>query len=245
MKTFIFVLQFCAIIAFAIGVLVFLLCGQQLHWESVWEYRNLFLKGWGITVILSAASLGLSVLIGLFIALIRRSSIPLFSILARVYIEIIRGTPLLVQILFFYYVIANQIGFENRYLAGVMVLSLFSGAYIAEMIRAGIESISATQLESARAIGLTTFQSYRFIIFPQALRQIIPPMAGQFASIVKDSSLLSVIGIAELTNTAQQINSATYSTLESFFPLAIGYLVLTLPISLWSKMLERKFQYET
>jgi polar amino acid transport system permease protein len=113
------------------------------------------------------------------------------------------------------------------------------------MIRAGIDNISATQLDSARAIGLTPFQSYRFVIFPQAFRQTIPPLAGQFASIIKDSSLLSVIGISELTNNAQQINSATYSTLESYLPLAIGYLILTLPISLWSKHLERKFRYET
>ena len=198
-----------------------------------------------MTVMLSAASLVLSLFIGIVIALLRRSNIALLSYLARIYVELIRGTPLLVQILFFYYVIAHNIGLENRYLSGILVLSIFSGAYIAEMIRAGIENISATQLESAKAIGLTTFQSYQYVIFPQALRQTIPPLAGQFASIIKDSSLLSIIGINELTNTAQQINSATYSTLESFLPLAVGYLILTLPISLWSRYLERKFQYET
>ena len=112
------------------------------------------------------------------------------------------------------------------------------------MIRSGLDSISATQLESARAIGLTKFQSYRFVIVPQAVRLVTPPLAGQFASIIKDSSLLSIIGINEVTNTAQQINSATYSTLESFLPLAVAYLVLTLPISVLSKQLERKFYYE-
>ena len=235
------------ILAFALvfSLLFFFVNGQDLHWENVWEYRYLFLKGWWVTIILSAASLVLSLVIGIVIALLRRSNVALLSFLARIYVELIRGTPLLVQILFFYYVVAHNIGLENRYLAGILVLSIFSGAYIAEMIRSGIENISATQLESAKAIGLTTTQSYRFVIFPQALRQVIPPLAGQFASIIKDSSLLSVIGINELTNTAQQVNSATYSTLESFFPLAVGYLILTLPISLWSKYLERKFQYET
>ena len=198
-----------------------------------------------MTVALSSICLVLSCLIGLLCALCYGSGISFLHYLAKIYIELIRGTPLLVQILFFYYVIANSIGLENRYIAGMLILSIFSGTYIAEMIRAGIESISATQLQSARAIGLTTLQSYRFVIFPQAIRQVIPPLSGQFASIIKDSSLLSIIGINEMTNSAQQINSATYSTLESFFPLAVGYLVLTLPISIWSKWLEKRFRYET
>ncbi len=178
-------------------------------------------------------------------ALLSRSNLWLATTFSRVYVELIRGTPLLVQILFFYYVIANQLGFENRYLAGIVVLSLFHAAYIAEMIRAGLDTVSATQQESARAIGLSHWQAMRFVLFPQAVRQVIPPLAGQFASIIKDSSLLSVIGINEITNAAQQINSATYSTLEVFLPLALAYLILTLPISLWSRRLERRFAYET
>lgn len=130
-------------------------------------------------------------------------------------------------------------------MAGVLILSLFSGAYLAEIIRAGIESIPASQLESARAIGFTHLQTYRFVIAPQALRQILPPLAGQFASLIKDSSLLSIIGIGELTLAAQQINSATYRTLECYLPLALGYLALTLPISLVSKILEKRLRYET
>lgn len=222
----------------------FILFGHVYQWKSVWEYRHLFVKGWLVTVILSFLSLLSSTLIGLLAALARRSKILALRYLSSLYIEIIRGTPLLVQILFFFYVIANALNITNRNLVGVMTLSIFSGAYIAEMIRSGIENIRASQLESARAIGLSTAQTYRFVIFPQAFRQILPPMTGQFASIIKDSSLLSIIGINELTNSAQQINSATYSTLESFFPLAIGYLILTLPISLLGKFMERKFSYE-
>jgi polar amino acid transport system permease protein len=231
---------------FLIVFLLFALTqSQSYNWQGIWEYRQLFVQGWLLTVLLSACSLLLSVLIGTLCALCYRSGLPLLHYTAKIYVEFIRGTPLLIQILFFYYVIANNLGLENRYAAGVLILSTFSGAYIAEMMRAGIESVSATQLQAARAIGLTRFQSYRFVIFPQAIRQIIPPLAGQFASIIKDSSLLSIIGINELTNSAQQVNSATYSTLESFFPLAFGYLILTLPISLWSKKLEARFRYET
>ncbi len=229
-----------------IGTVLWIVTNRHhLQWDTIWEYRRVFLLGWRNTILLSIASLALSLLFGLITAFAKRSSLTALSVTAKAYIEVIRGTPLLVQILFFYYVIAHSIGLENRYVAGVTVLSLFHGAYIAEMVRAGIDNVSSTQLESARAIGLTSFQCYRFVILPQAARQVLPPLAGQFASIIKDSSLLSIIGINELTNSAQQINSATYSTLEVFFPLAIAYLILTLPISLWTKKLEQKFQYET
>lgn len=226
------------------GLLAFFLFafGQNLDWSNVWGYRELFFKGWLITIGISLLSLFLSLLIGVIAALCSQGK---FSILYRIYVEIIRGTPLLVQILFFFYVVAHQVGLENRYISGVVILSLFNGAYIAEMIRGGIESINATQLESAKAIGFSRIQTYRFVIFPQAIRQIIPPLTGQFASIIKDSSLLSIIGINELTNTAQAINSATYSTLETYLPLGLAYLLLTFPISIWSKSLEKRFQYET
>jgi polar amino acid transport system permease protein len=224
---------------------LFFLIMQKFHWEDVWEYRQLFFHGWLVTIILSIASLFLSFFVGSIAALCSRSTLPFFSTLAKIYVEVIRGTPLLVQILFFYYVVAHDIGLENRYIAGVIILSLFNGAYIAEMIRSGIEAISTTQLDSARAIGLSPFQTYRFVIFPQAIRQLLPPLTGQFASIIKDSSLLSIIGINELTNSAQQINSVTYSTLETYLPLGLAYLALTLPISLFSKYLEQRFQYET
>ncbi len=242
-KILFFLLQ--GIIALTFIYLIFLVISSHLDWSSVWEYRKLFFQGWLVTIGISIGSLILSTVVGLLATLLERSELTILVKVTKIYIEIIRGTPLLVQILFFYYVVAHQIGLENRYAAGIIMLSLFHGAYIAEMIRAGIETVSATQLESAKAIGFTRFQAYRFVIFPQAIRQLIPPLAGQFASIIKDSSLLSIIGINEVTNAAQQINSATYSTLESFLPLSLAYLILTLPISLWSKQLEKKFRYET
>jgi polar amino acid transport system permease protein len=237
------ILQILVLIA---GIYFFLVMfNQKLDWNAVWDYRKLFFNGWLITIAISLASLFLSVIVGLLTALCSQSKLPLLTIASRLYVEIIRGTPLLVQILFFYYVVAHEIGLENRYVAGVIILSLFNGAYIAEMMRSGIEHVSATQIESAKAIGLSKVQSYRFVIFPQAIRQVIPNLAGQFASIIKDSSLLSIIGINELTNSAQQINSVTYSTLEVYLPLGLAYLLLTLPISLWSKNLEKRFDYES
>ncbi len=214
-------------------------------WSGVWSYRGVFWQGWLTTVWISAASLVLSVVLGLLCALGRRSPFVALRWLSAAYVEIVRGTPLLVQLLILFYVVADAVGLQNRYAAGILILSIFSGAYIAEMIRAGIESVGRSQLESARAIALTRWQTYRHVIFPQAIRHVVPPLAGQAASIIKDSSLLSILGISEFTLAAQQVNSATYSTLESYLPLAVGYLALTLPVSLLARHLERKYRYET
>ena len=127
----------------------------------------------------------------------------------------------------------------------VLALSLNYGAYMSEIIRAGIESVGESQLESARAIGFTRSQTYRYVIFPQALRLTLPPMAGQLVSLIKDSSLLSIIAVNEFTQSARDVNSATYSTLESYLPLAFGYLILTLPISIWTHRLEQRMRFET
>ncbi len=215
------------------------------NWTAVWQYRQKFLHGWMTTLLISVAALGLSLLISVFFALARRSRMLPLRYLALLYIEGVRGTPLLVQILVFFYVVADAFGINNRYVVGILTLAFFAGAYLSEIIRAGIESIGESQLESARAIGLTTFQTYRFVILPQVVRRILPPLAGQFASLVKDSSLLSIIAVSEFTLNAQEVNAFTFSTLESYLPLAVGYLLLTLPISLFSRYLEQKFRYAT
>ena len=214
-------------------------------WDAVYAYRAKFVKGWLMTVAVSAAAMVLSLAIGLATALAQRAPFLPLRYLARLYMELIRGTPLLVQILIFFYVVADAFGVNDRYLVGIVILAMFSGAYISEIVRAGIESIGESQLESARAIGFTRSQIYRYVIFPQVTRQVLPPLAGQFASLIKDSSLLSIISVNEFTLNAQEVNAFTFSTLESYLPLSIGYLLLTLPVSIWSKQLEKKFRYAT
>lgn len=215
----------------------------QWDFAAVWQYRQKFLSGLGMTLGLAFASLFLSTFFGLLTALMRRSVWMPFRASAILYTEIIRSTPLLVQILLLFYGVANAVGLQNRFVAGVVILSLFAGAYISEIVRAGIEGIPQTQLESARSMGFTPIQTYRFVILPQAVRQILPPMTGQFISLIKDSSLLSIIGVRELTQSAQEINAYTYSTLESYLPLALGYLVLTFPLSLLAHELEKRLRY--
>ena len=236
-----------AAIVFVAGVFTFAFSTVGYHWDwpDVWRYRALFEHGWLVTVALSAISLVVSSLIGASLALLRRVPFLPVQYLSRIYVETIRGTPLLVQLLIFFYVVAHSFGMENRYVVGVLTLSAFSGAYISEVIRAGIESVGQSQLDSARAIGLTTSQTYRYVIFPQAIRQILPPLAGQFASLIKDSSLLSIIAIDEFALSAQNASSYTASSFECYIPLALGYLVLTLPISLWTQSLEGRNRFET
>jgi polar amino acid transport system permease protein len=236
-------------VAFASLALVFSFAFYQLkyhwNWSSIYQYRHKFLMGWINTVLISIAALVCSTAIGLCFALAQRSRFLPLRYFGKLYVELVRGTPLLVQILIFFYVVADAFGVSNRYIVGVLTLSIFSGAYITEIIRGGIEGIGKSQLESAKAIGFTASQTYHYVIFPQALRNILPPLAGQFVSLIKDSSLLSIIAINEFTLNAREVNSNTYSTLESYLPLAVGYLLLTLPISMWTRSLERKHRFET
>jgi polar amino acid transport system permease protein len=216
-------------------------------WGSVWADREELFWGWMMTVGVTGIALVLSTLGGFILALCQRSFFLPLRYFAKVLVEIVRCTPLLVLILVIWYGFGGvfHIALGYRYLAGVLILTLFESTYISEIMRAGIESVGKTQIESARAIGLTRIQTYRYVIIPQAVRQVLPPLVGQLVSLIKDSSLLSYIGIKELTYTAQDVNSNTYSTLETYLPLAVGYLVLTIPISLWSRWLERRFKYET
>ena len=221
----------------------FLQLNYRFNWASVYAYRRSFLTGFGMTLLLSAFALLASLTLGLVVGIGSKSRVLFLRYLARGYVEIIRGTPLLVQILIFFYVVANAMRVDNRYVVGVIIMAIFSGAYVSEIIRAGIESVGETQLESAKSLGLTRSQTYRYVILPQVTRRILPPLAGQLASLIKDSSLLSIIAVKEFTLAAREINSATFSTLESFIPLAIGYLLLTLPISVLSKQLEKRFAF--
>jgi polar amino acid transport system permease protein len=217
----------------------------QWRWDAVFRYRSKLLQGWTVTIAISIVSMLLSVLLGAALALARRSRVLVLRALARLYVEGIRGTPLLAQILFFYYVVANSFGLADRYVVGTLVLSVFASAYLSEIFRAGLESVGRSQLDSARAVGFTPAQTYRYVVLPQALRHVLPPLAGQFASLIKDSSLLSVVAISEFSQNAQEIASNTFANFECYGLLALGYLVLTLPISLWSRAVEARAHYET
>ena len=242
------VLSFALALALVVGIVVAALLALPHYpwdWKPAWKYRQLFTDGWLATLGISALALPLSCVLGLLFALARRSAFLPLRYFSRIYVELTRGAPLLVQIYLYFYVFANALAVNNRYVVGPLILAAFTGAYISEIIRAGIEGVGKSQLETARAIGLTTRQTYRYVIFPQAIRQILPSLAGQFVSLVKDSSLLSVISIAELANAASNVNSITLTPFESYLPLAAGYLIITLPISLWTQSLEQRAKFDT
>lgn len=225
--------------------LVFAAVHYSWHWDAVARQWPLIARGWGWTLLISAVALVLSVLVGLGLMLGQRSPLMPLRLFSRGYLELVRGTPLLVQLLLGYYILANALHVNERVPVGIVLLAAFEGAYLSEIFRGALESISASQLEAARAVGFDRGQIWRYVIFPQAVRRALPGSAGQMVSLIKDSSLLSVIGIEEVTRSVQQANSNVYTGLEGFIPLALLYLALTLPLSWWTRRLEAKFRYET
>ena len=225
--------------------LPFLTLDAPWKWAAVWRYRQKFIDGYKLTILISTSALGLSLLVGLLSALAGRSRLLVLRHVNRVYIDLVRGTPLLVQILVLYYVTANALNIDDRNVCGVLILAFSYGAYLSEIVRAGIEGVGRSQLESARAIGLTPAQTYRYVIFPQATRQVLPALAGQLVSLVKDSALLSTISVAEFTQKARETSSNTASELDCYVVLAAGYLILTLPVAWLTRRLEAGARFET
>jgi len=224
---------------------LFYLVKYQWQWAPLAKYWRLIVQGWGLTLWITVVALVLSMVLGLAVMLGQRSTITPVRLFSRGYLELIRGTPLLVQLLIGYYIVANALHINARVPVGMVLLALFEAAYFAEIFRGALESISASQLEAARAVGFDGHQIWRFVIFPQAVRRALPGTAGQMVSLIKDSSLLSVIGIQEVTNAVRQANTGASAGLEGFIPLALLYLVLTLPLSWWTRRLEARFKYET
>ena len=220
------------------------------HWKQVPRYlfqvydgefiAGPLLLGLGITLQITVVSLFLAGFLGLVTALLRMSSSPVGRLLARVYLEIIRNTPLLVQIFFLYFVMAPILDI-GRFATAVLALSLFEGAYASEIIRAGITSISRGQWEAAHSLGLTQYDTYRKVILPQAIRRILPPLTSQAISLIKDSALVSTIAVYDLTMEGRTIIAETFMTFEIWFTVAAIYLFITLTLSGCVSFLEKYF----
>lgn len=219
--------------------------GIRLDFSFLGEMKFRIWKGFGMTVGLSLLSLIFSLFLGTLTAIGHRSNILFFRYLSDIYIKCIRGTPLIMQIYLFFYIIGTAWGIHNRFIAGVLILSIFEGAYIAEIIRGSLNSISVRQLEAATAVGFTKKQTLVHVILPQMITSALPALTGQFASIIKDSSLLSIIALIELMQTMREISATNFMLFECYLFLGVLYLCLTLPISFLSKSIERRFNDET
>ena len=221
--------------------------GYDWHWTRVPRYliykgelgwrAGPLLQGLGLTVAITVVSLLLTMVIGLTVALMRLSGSLMGRGLAKGYLELIRNTPLLIQIFIIYFVFSPILGLD-RFTSAVLALSLFEGAYASEIIRAGILAIPAGQSEASASLGMTTYQNYRYIILPQALRQMLPPLTSQGISLIKDSALVSTIAIYDLTMQGQRIVAQTFLTFEVWFTVAAIYLVMTIGLSGVVKALE-------
>ena len=211
---------------------------DQLGATFEWHAGPLMVGLW-TTLWLSAAASVFGMIIGLITGLCRVSNNITLRQLSVFYIEIIRGTPLLVQIFIFYFFLGTVLDI-SRIVAGVSALAIFAGAYVAEIIRAGIQSIPKGQMEAARSLGLNVPQAMIHIILPQAFKRTLPPLAGQFISLIKDSSLVSVIAITDLTKSGREVITSTFATFEIWFVVALLYLMLTSVLSQVIAWVERR-----
>ncbi len=213
--------------------------GDTLDTQLSWTAGPI---AWGVwvTVKLSLVAGIFAILLGTLAGLARLSPNPALRNLAVTYVELIRGTPLLVQIFIVYFFIGTVLNLD-RFTAGVAALAVFTGAYVAEIVRAGISSIHKGQMEAGRSLGMTSAQTMRYVILPQAFKRVLPPLAGQFINLIKDSSLVSVISITDLTKAGREVVSSTFSPFEVWFTVALLYLVLTGTLSFLVRRLEVKY----
>ncbi len=192
------------------------------------------------TLTLSINAFLLAVALGLLIALLRLSDLVVGSAVAIGFLEFVRNIPLLVLLYLFYYVLGPIFKFD-RYTASILTLAVFHSALISEIFRAGINAVAKGQWEAAKSIGMSTGQSYRYIIFPQSIRFMLPPMTGEVVHMIKSSAIVSVIAVAELTTIGRNIISDTFMSFEIWFTVALVYLVVTLALSIGVSHLEKKY----
>lgn len=216
---------------------------MEFDLSLVTDSLPLLLQGALVTLEITALAVGLGLVFGLVAALAQLSKFAPLRLIAKVYVDFIRGTPLLVQIFIIYFALPVVIGHRiDPFFAAVAACSINSGAYVAEIFRAGIQSIDIGQMRAGLSLGMNWTMTMRYIILPQAFKRIIPPLGNEFIAMLKDSSLVSVIGFEELTRSGQLIIAETYGSLEIWSAVAIIYLVMTLTITRIVSELEKKFR---
>lgn len=211
-----------------------------MDFQLIMDSIPILLQGAWITVTVTIISMALGLILGMIAALAKLSKLKIVSWLANQYIDIVRGTPLLVQLFLIYYGLP-QIGITiDPFPSAVLGLGINTGAYVAEVIRSGIQAVDKGQREAAFALGMNPVQTMRLIILPQAFKIIIPPLGNQFILLIKDSSLVSTITLVELTRTAQRIISTTYKPIELYLLAALMYYIISLLATKLLNKLEKK-----
>jgi glutamine transport system permease protein len=203
----------------------------------------ILLKGLQVTLYIFVIAIILGFLIGLVMALLKLAPLKILNWIAKVYVDAIRGTPFIVQLFFIYFGLNSlNILSLNSTTAGIITVAINAGAYFAEIIRAGIQSIDKGQTEAARSIGLTGAQAMRFVILPQAFRRMLPTITNQSIISLKDTSLLSVIGIADLTQQGQIQAAATFEAFKIWLAVGVIYFIVIYLLSIFANFVERRFE---
>ncbi|MDR5893680.1 amino acid ABC transporter permease [Halomonas mongoliensis] len=213
----------------------------QFDWAAAFRSIPHLLPGIPWTLLISFGGLAIGFVIGIVFGLMRISPSRLLRLPAILYIEVFRGTPILVQVLFIFYGLPQLLGGPiNALTAGIAAIAVNSGAYISEVVRGGVQSIERGQREAALSLGLSRTQAFRYVIWPQAFRRMIPPLGNQGIISIKDTSLFSVIGVGELVRQGQIYIATTFTALEVYFMVALMYLAITWTLSLLLRMLEKR-----
>ncbi|MBR5382353.1 MAG: amino acid ABC transporter permease [Clostridia bacterium] len=218
-------------------------------WSTITRYYNFFLEGVQNTLIIAVFTVLFGTLLGILLAVAKMSNFKPLKWLSTAYIEFFRGTPLMVQLMFIFYglpmigITFPEIPFiENfqRFAAGIVAMSLNSAAYVAEVIRSGIQAVDVGQMEASRSLGFNKAQSMLLVILPQAIKNILPALGNEFVTVIKESSIVSVIGIADLMYRTNGVKAKNYKTLECLFIAAIIYFILTFVSSRLIALMERR-----
>jgi polar amino acid transport system permease protein len=211
-----------------------------MNFSLVSDSLPLLFQGLLMTLLLSVASMIGSTIVGLVAATLRTSRLPVGSQIARIYIEIFRGSPLLITLLVVYYGVAYAGYAMNVLVAAILAISVYHGAYIAEIIRGGIEAVPQGQWEASRILGLSNAQTFTSVILPQTSKLVLPPLVGQYIALIKDTSLAFIIGVAELTRQGQSIIDRVGQPVLFYFLVAVIYFIICYPLSLWVQSLDRR-----
>lgn len=220
--------------------------GFDFKYSVMWESVPMLLTGVKLTILITIFGLLIGFALGALSGLMKISRNIFLRKIAGVYIESIRGTPIMVQVMFIYFGLPLALGMRiPPMMAGIAAIAVNSGAYIAEIVRGAFQSIERGQSEAGRSIGLTHFQTMYYVIWPQAFRRMIPPLGNQFIISLKDTSLLVVVGVGELTRTGQEIIASNFRAFEVWLTVAIMYLIMTLSLSRILNMIEKKMDINT
>jgi polar amino acid transport system permease protein len=207
--------------------------------DNGFQFGELMFGLW-TTITLSFSAFALAVILGLLLALLRLSGLFIGTKVAVCFLEFVRNIPLLVLVYLFYYVLGPVFKYD-RYTASILCLAVYHSALISEILRAGINAVAQGQWEAAKSIGMSKAQMYRYIILPQSIRFMLPPMTGEVIHMVKSSAIVSVIAVAELTTLGQNIISDTYMAFEIWFTIAVIYMIVIMILSIGASQVERRY----